>query len=209
MLGSSRFPASRIMAMTYGIQCAFLGIMHGYLEILHGSTSTGGLLIDANSNIANSFYTGIEPALTVIPNFLITGIVAVTVGIVVLAVAIVIEKLKHSGVILIVLSIVLLVTGGGFTSIPFGIFAGICGIVLEVHSRRKEYKKATPARRAIANLWLPLFLISMVWYFYLDFFGFMLRMESTTVGVIGLGICLFAIVAGFVRDSQLKPVLGI
>jgi hypothetical protein len=70
---------------------------------------------------------GCEPAMTVIPSFLITGILAIRVSLLIIAWASMLVQRKNGGAVLILLSIILLFVGGGFTPIPFGILAGLAG----------------------------------------------------------------------------------
>ena len=74
--------ATHINVMVIGVIFGIAGMTHGFGEILQGNTPTGGLFINAIG--AGSSWTrwteGNEGAFTLIPNFLLTGIFAVTVG---------------------------------------------------------------------------------------------------------------------------------
>jgi hypothetical protein len=67
------------------------------------------------------------PAMTLIPNFLITGIFAILVSLVVIAWATIFVRRKNGSVTLILLSILMLLVGGGFIPPLFGIIAGVIG----------------------------------------------------------------------------------
>jgi DNA-binding CsgD family transcriptional regulator len=67
----------------------------------------------------SSSYT-CEPALTVIPNFLLTGLLAMTVAVVVLVWATAFGQRKHGGAILPLLIAALFLVGGGFVTLIFG-----------------------------------------------------------------------------------------
>ena len=62
--------------------------------------------------------------MTLIQNFLITGIFAIFVALVVMAWAAFFVQRKNGGLILILLSILMLLVGGGFIPPLFGIIAG-------------------------------------------------------------------------------------
>ena len=65
--------------------------------------------------------------MTLIPNFLITGILAVVVSLVVMAWAAMFVQRKNGGLTLMLLSILLLLVGGGFIPPLFGVIAGVIG----------------------------------------------------------------------------------
>jgi hypothetical protein len=68
-----------------------------------------------------------EPAMTVIPDFLITGILAVVFGIIIMVWSAFLVQRKHGGIVLILLSIPLLLFGGGIFPPLIGIIAGAIG----------------------------------------------------------------------------------
>ncbi len=99
----------KITAMILGILAGLVGAMHGVLEMLQGNAATPGLLINANQGGQSPM-----PALSVIPNFLITGILALLVS-VVLMFWVMRQLQKKNGVpVLLGLSLLLLLVGGGF-----------------------------------------------------------------------------------------------
>ena len=65
--------------------------------------------------------------MTLIQNFLITGIFAILVSLVVVAWAAMFVQRKNGGLTLILLSILMLLVGGGFIPPLFGIIAGVIG----------------------------------------------------------------------------------
>ncbi len=65
--------------------------------------------------------------MTVIPNFLVTGVLAIIFGLIVLVWAGLLVQRKNGGVLLVVLSIILLLVGGGFLPPALGIVAGAIG----------------------------------------------------------------------------------
>ena len=65
--------------------------------------------------------------MTLIQNFLITGIFAILVSLVVVAWAAMFVRRKNGGLTLILLSILMLLVGGGFIPPLFGVIAGVIG----------------------------------------------------------------------------------
>ena len=122
---------SRMAALIIGISAGILGAEHGYYEILQRDRALNGILFDAVSGTSFSFpptteMTGL-PAMTLIPNFLITGILAVLVSLVVIGWAAIFLQRKNGGLTLILLSILMLLVGGGFVPPLFGIIAAVIG----------------------------------------------------------------------------------
>jgi hypothetical protein len=65
---------------TVGILCGISGIEHGFFETLQGNTAPSQLLISAIGP-ANRFWPGgKETALTIVPSFFITGLLAMLAG---------------------------------------------------------------------------------------------------------------------------------
>ena len=68
---------TRTIVSIMGTSFALGGMDHGLFERLHGNTPTSGLFIQAIGP-ANRFWVyGTEDAFTIIPNFLLTGSLAV------------------------------------------------------------------------------------------------------------------------------------
>ena len=129
---------SRIAASIIGIIAGFIGAEHGYYEILQRNKTLNGILFDAISgtsfsDLPTSQWAG-WPAMTLIQNFLFTGIIAILVSLVVMAWAALFVQRKNGGLILILLSILMLLVGGGFIPPLFGIIAG----VIAVYWKRKQ-----------------------------------------------------------------------
>jgi hypothetical protein len=123
---------SRVAASLIGMIAGFIGAEHGYYEILKRDRVLNGILFDAISgrslsNLPTSQWTG-WPAMTLIQSFLITGIFALLVSMVVMAwAAAMFVQRKNGGLTLILLSILMLLVGGGFIPPLFGVIAGVIG----------------------------------------------------------------------------------
>ena len=116
--------ALRVTASVFGVYAGLLGMEHGYFETLQGNVVLTGARIRASS-AELPFPFGHEPAMTIVPNFLATGILAMIFGLlIVIWTAVFIQK-KNGGVVLFLLSIVLFLVGGGFGPITLLITASI------------------------------------------------------------------------------------
>jgi hypothetical protein len=120
---------SRVASSIIGAIAGLIGAEHGYYEILQRNKTLNGILFDAISgtsfsNLPTSQWTG-WPAMSLIQNFLITGIFAILVSLVVVAWAAFFVQRKNGGLTLILLSILLLLVGGGFIPPLLGVIAGV------------------------------------------------------------------------------------
>jgi hypothetical protein len=79
---------------------------------------------------------GGEPAMTIIPNLIVTGILTIIVGLLVAAWAGKYVDGKMGALVLILLSIVLLLVGGGIVPPFFGIAGGFIGVFINLKSAR-------------------------------------------------------------------------
>jgi len=117
--------ATRAAASTIGVVAGLIGLYHGYNETLQGNSTPSGIVINAIGPPCQG--NACFPAMTVIPNFFVTGVLAIVFALIVLAWAALLVQRKKGGVVLILLSIILLLVGGGFLPPALGIIAGVIG----------------------------------------------------------------------------------
>ncbi len=111
--------ATRINVATLGAIFGISGMNHGFFEILQGNVPTGGLFISAIGEAQKMWPHGNEFAFTLIPNFLITGIAAMTVGLAIFLWSLGFVHKKNGPIVFILLFILLLLVGGGVAQILF------------------------------------------------------------------------------------------
>jgi len=123
-----------VAASGIGIFAGVLGLEHGFFETLQGSHAPTAIMMYAIQSPPCQpavVWHGCEPAMTVIPNFLITGLLSILVAFVLLIWAASQIQKRNGGLVLILLSILMLLVGGGFFPPLFGIIAGIIGTRLK------------------------------------------------------------------------------
>lgn len=156
--------ATKTVAAWFGITAGIAGIEHGYFEIQQGTTLPGSLMIASIGPpcIPEETWNACEPALTIVPNYLITGILAVILGSIILFWSIFFLQNKYGGAFLILLSIALLLFGGGIFPPLIGIFGGIAGIKIN-----KPISQKQPGRILgfAARLWPWPLVLFLVWIF--------------------------------------------
>jgi len=112
--------ATRVIATTIGVFFGlFSGVNHGFFEFLQGNKPTDGLYIHAIGEAQRFWPEGTEPAFTIIPNFMITGILSVIVGLTIVIWSIWFLPTKHGRTVFLGLFILLFLVGGGIGQVFF------------------------------------------------------------------------------------------
>ena len=145
--------ATRIVASTIGVVVGLAGLEHGIFEILQGNAMTNGLVIDAIGPGQKLWAGATEPAFTIIPNFFWSGILAVTVGVLVTIWAVVFIERKHGGVVLFFLSILLFLVGGGSPPIFLGVIASLVATRINKPLNWWRAHFSLDARNFLTKLW--------------------------------------------------------
>jgi hypothetical protein len=122
-------------AAIVGILAGFMGASHGPGEILQGNVTPNGVVIMAWPQLATSGLAG-EPAMTVIPSFLVAGIFTIIAAALVVMWAGTCLYRKYGGLMLILLSLLMLAVGGGVVPPLFGIAGGIIGMIYNCRTKR-------------------------------------------------------------------------
>jgi len=154
--------ATRIVASWFGIAAGIAGIEHGYYEILQGNTNPEGLMIASIGPpcVPEEVWNACEPAMTIIPNYLITGILAVITGLLILVWSAAFVQRRHGGSILILLSVALLLFGGGIFPPLIGLIGGMAGTRINKPLARKQ---SGSILRFAAKLWPWPLIIFLGW----------------------------------------------
>ncbi len=202
--------ATKATVSAMGAIVALAGIEHGIGEILQGSVRPNGIVIMSWQDPAFSVLAG-EPAMTIVPNLLASGILTILFSLVFLAWASMFVQSKQGGLVLILLSIILLLVGGGFAPPVLGIILGAAGT--KVNSRWTWWSVRRPgrSRRFLGRAW-GWFLAASIVAFLTVFPGLILidhfvglsnpELIATLLPLFALGSLLLAIFSGFARDSQ-------
>ncbi len=122
-----------IAASALGIFAGLGGATHGPGEMLQGNVAPNDLFIQAWPSL--TALNG-EPAMTIIPSYLIAGVLTILVGVVLAVWAGKFVMHKSGGLILIALSIVMLLVGGGIVPPFFGIAGGLIAVFLNYQTAK-------------------------------------------------------------------------
>jgi hypothetical protein len=112
--------ATRVIATTIGVFFGlFSGVNHGIFEILQGNKPTGSPFIHAIGEAQRFWSLGTEDAFTLIPNFMVTGIVSIIVGVTIVIWSIWFLPGKHGPAVFLGLFILSFLVGGGIGQVAF------------------------------------------------------------------------------------------
>jgi hypothetical protein len=196
--------ATRIIAASFGIFAGFGGLEHGYFAVLQGNVRPESIMIASMGApcVPEEMWNACEPAMTIIPNFLVTGILAMVLGLVTMVWAVSFVQRKQGGTILALLSFGLLLFGGGIFPPVIGIIGGVVGTRINTPLK----KQPGPVWRMLAKVWPWTIVVFFVWLFgqfvigY--FFNEFLMENAVLIPVLILGLLVVSILAGYGHDVQ-------
>jgi len=188
--------ATHIVTASFGILAGIAELEHGYFEILQGNTRPEKMMFFPSMGapcVPEKIWNACEPAMTILPNFLITGILTVILGLLIMIWSAAFVQRKNGGTILILLSVALLLFGGGFFPPLIGIVGGAAGTKIN----KPLTGKLGSVTRFTARLWPWPLIIFIVWilgqfpvgYFFNNFltsimgFGLLLILTSLPLSV--------------------------
>jgi len=187
--------ATRSVAIAFGLLASTTGILYGLFEIAQGNVPVENFRISAigpeYSMWANSTYA----SYTLIPNFLFTGITTlITSSLVSIWVVFFIHR-KYGSMIMVLLSLIQFLTGGGI-AVDVAILSAI--IATQVNKPLLWWKKITSAklRQASARLWPWVFILFLV-----------LAIGMLVLTVLGLNRAAFHQIITYLAAALFFPVI--
>ena len=196
--------ATRIVAATFGILAGIAGSGHGITEILQGNVRPASFMFASIGApcVPETAWHACEPAMTLLPNLLIAGILTVLMGLLVILWSMAFVQRKNGGSLLILLSVVLLLVGGGFFPPLIGITAGIAGTRINMPLGAKPAGGLT---RFASRLWPWPLVILVVWSMGQYLVGYLAN--DLLKSIMGLALLLIliplplSIYTGYARDA--------
>jgi hypothetical protein len=201
--------ALRTTALALGLYAGLLGIVHGLFETRQGALVPDGIIVNAIGVPcqAETVWHACLPAMTVVPSFLVTGILAIVLGLCVSIWAAVFVRHRNGGLVLMLLSIGLLLVGGGFVPAYAGVMAGLAGT--GVHAPLNRWRRTLSGRagRSLARAWpwvLALFVGWSLggWVLGLFFNQALMSLGFVTFFFLDLGLPVLAVLTALARDSH-------
>jgi hypothetical protein len=112
----------RVVAAALGACVGLSGIDHGIFEVFQGNVRTPGMFIPSIGPAQQMWEHGTEDALTLVPNYLVTGILAVVLGALTLVWSLGFLARPRSDTVLLVLGLLTFAVGGGVGMLVFLLF---------------------------------------------------------------------------------------
>jgi hypothetical protein len=201
--------AAKVTLSTFGALAALAGIEHAIGEILQGNVAVEGIVIASWQGSAFFDILAGEPAMTLIPNMLITGILALFVSLVFLAVATLYLNRKHAGLVLILLSIAMLLVGGGFGPPLLGTIVGAAATRIHSPQAVRRPRRFQGFMSLLGKSWTWIFGVCLVAWLYLfpgsTLLAYFFGLDSPNLVyfliLFAFGSLLLAILSGFARDQ--------
>jgi hypothetical protein len=183
----SNVNATRVIATTVGVFFGlFSGVNHGLFEVLQGNAPTDGLVINAIGEAQRFWLEGTEPAFTIIPNFMLTGIASMIVGLAIIIWSIWFLPGKHGRTIFLGLFILSFLVGGGIGQVAF--FIPAWAFATRMDKPLTWWKKTLPRSTwpFLSNLWIVTLAL------------------ATLAILIGLELAIFGYFPGFTDPETLQ-----
>jgi hypothetical protein len=155
------FGAARLTSSVFGILAGVGGLVHGIGEILQGNVRPEGLIVNSWTVGPIATNMGGEPGMTIVPNLLITGILTVLVSLAIVVWSSAFMRDRAAGRILLLLSVIMLLVGGGFGPPIIGILAGVAGTAIDRPSPWWRGRLSRGVWRSMATLWPWIFAITV------------------------------------------------
>ena len=195
--------STRVFAVIMGLWTGISAIPHGVAEIAQGNVPATDILTRVG-------------AFTIIPNYLISGIVTILLSVWIIIWCVGFLQKKHGPWVYLLSSITLFFVGGGVAFLVF--MAVTFWVSTQINKPLGFWKQRIPdgARQLMKRLWLP----ALVLGYLMIGVGVMIWLFLLPPGVIhsishlhyvcwfsllsGIGLLLLTVVLGFARDLELR-----
>ncbi len=159
--------AIRAAVSVLGIVAGAAGMGHGIFETLQGNVRPDSLMIASMGPPCqpDTVWHLCEPAMTIVPSYLVTGILAIVVGLAVLVWSAAFVQRRSGGLVLMALSVVLLLVGGGIFPPLIGLVGGAAGTRINVPLSGQRVSRPGGVSRILARLWPWPLVACLTWLF--------------------------------------------
>lgn len=205
--------ATKFTAMAWGAILGISSMSHGFFETLQGNTPTNALFITAIGETHQMWEHGSEPAFTIIPNFLVTGLAAILVGLALIIWSIRFLDRRHGATNLLLLFILSVLVGGGIAQVL--IFPAVWAVATRINKPLTWWRKVLPENLldTLASIWpwllgvsSLLFLTTLAVVTFGVFPGVSDDEQILTIMIAsllaGYGLYILSFVTGLARDIQ-------
>ncbi len=206
--------ATKVTVSTFGVIMGLAGLEHGIGEVLQGNVAPQAVMIQSWPE--SEFFRSVagEPAMTIVPNLLATGILAILFSLIYLVWAIRFVQRKHGGLVMMLLAVVMLLVGGGIFPPVIGIMIGALGTRINAPLTWRRTHRSVGSWYFSEKVWPWAFVACLIAWLLLfpgvNILGYFFGVNDPNLTVIlilfALGSLLLTILTGFAHDS-LQPSL--
>lgn len=191
--------ATRITVATLGTIFGISGMNHGFFETLQGNIPTQGMFIPAIGEAQRMWPHGSEYAFTLIPNFLMTGLAAMLIGLAIVIWSIGFVHKKNGPAVLLILFVLLLLAGGGVAQVLF--FPWVCLVATQINAPLTWWRKHLSPRvqSPLSKMWIWCLLIIsalLVFALVVAVTGYLPGVNDPDAVLMTMGLCLLIVLAG-------------
>jgi len=205
---------TRITASVIGVLLGMAGFVnHGIFEVLQGNAPTNGFFIEAIGE-ANRFWVhGTEGAFTIVPNFLVTGILVIVLSLFLIIWSIKYIHVKHGTTVFLSLLVGLTLVGGGIGYII--LFVPTWAYATRINKSLDWWNNIFPARlrKTLSHLWIVALAATVIcWLIVMELgiFGYFPGLSDPD-GILNIvfvflfstvGLANLTFICGFARDIE-------
>lgn len=202
--------ATHLITATFGAVMAMAGIEHGIGEMLQGNVVPERVMILSWPDAAFFHMVSGEPAMTIVPNLLITGILAIIFSLAYLIWSIFFVQRKNGGLVLILLAVIMLLVGAGIFPPILGIMIGILGTRINTPLTWQRSRLFEGLRSFLSVIWRWCYTFCIIAWLLLfpglNMLGYFLRVDNAALTVsiilIAIGSLGITILCGLAHDAQ-------
>jgi hypothetical protein len=147
--------ATRAIVSTMGVLIGIGSINHGLLESLQGNRHTPGLIVNAlAAGYRWTVWTqGGEPAFTLVHNFLLTGLLATLLGLLLILWSLRYIQRRHGPTVFLLLAVSSFLVGGGIAQVLLFTFNWAAATRIHAPLGFWRWLVPAPARPVLGKLW--------------------------------------------------------
>jgi len=198
-----------------GVIAGASGLDHGLFEVLQGNHATHSLTVQAIGPAQRMWPYGTEDAVTLVPNFLVTGMLAMSLSLLIVAWSAWFIDTPHGPHVFVALGALLFLTGGGVALVGFVVLCWAVSTRIGRPLASPRTRALASARRELSRLWLAALVASVAFAGFaleIAIFGYVPGIsnpdQAQAICWSSLGAMLvflfFAVVGGFEHDSSAR-----
>lgn len=204
--------ATRRTTTAYGVVLAIAGMEHGVGEVLQGNKAPDAIGILSWPDSEHYEILAWEPAMTIIPNLLISGILTILLSILIIFWTVRYIHTKYGPLVLFGMLVLLLLVGGGYGPPIMGFIVVIFSTKINSDHKWLRTSFSDNLRNKLAKLWPYSLTVGILAYFSLwpgmvilsMLFGIADALLMATMTILAFTLLILSLGSSLVHDSVLR-----